>query len=694
MTATAPLANSLPTFFDISRYVPVAEAASMLGMDHSALCRKCRDELAADALAIKAIPPEGGQEQWFVLKDWNPRLIGGTIGQLYADPDLSAFTLKQQRGAMNRRVCVEEFRQVRCQTAVKMGVLIPGLVAKLQQRFPELPISYDQLCAWDRTYRRPADLVLLVDRRGGDRRSQGSLESWKTFTDLFLHENAPTIKQCWQETWRIAAASGWKWCSLKSCHAQLNKRIDPETQVLHRDPEAFRTAMQPTIEQQVEAWAAGQCWVGDHKQLDLWCMYGEKLVRPWLTAWMDWRTRRLVGWVLSDAPNSSTILAALRHGLKDESNMGGPEVVQIDNGKDYDAWVFHGQTKRERLGKIDAKVDESGAGGIFHRMGITPHFAIPYNANGKARLERWFRTLDPFFKTFETYAGNSVETRPQRLNEVLSRPGLIPPFKDVYERIAAYIEGYNQRNEHEIPDLVEGAERLSPDAAMALWCTTRRVWADPGAVDLLVQMWKKPTTVGRNGIAISLMGETFRYGQFEPALRPFKGLHKKDRKPVLVSYDPHDVRQIKVYDAHFRFVCVAKMNDQGGLHAGDAISQAKVADLNRQKAQYTKAKKHVAEYGITSVLTNEEQLAAMTSNKPKPQAEPSSLKIVRTPLDGQAKAIEQQQLRKAVGAEHQQQHMGLEIFEQLRQRRQQAVARRDDDFSADPWAQVRSVDHG
>ena len=64
-------------------------------------------------------------------------------------------------------------------------------------------------------------------------------------------------------------------------------------------------------------------------------------------------------------------------------------------------------------------------------MGIEAHFSLAYNPNGKARLERWFRTLDAFSKTFETYAGNSVETRPERLNAVLARPGLIPPFQEV-----------------------------------------------------------------------------------------------------------------------------------------------------------------------------------------------------------------------------------------------------------------------
>ena len=162
-----------------------------------------------------------------------------------------------------------------------------------------------------------------------------------------------------------------------------------------------------------------------------------------------------------------------------------------------------------------------------------------------------------------------------------------------------------------------------------------------------------------------------------------------------MSYDPHDIRTIRVYDDQYRFITVAKMNDQGGLHDGDPISQEKVSDLNRQKAHYNKAKKHVAEFSITSVLTNEEQLAATVSKAAATAPAPSSMRIIRTPLDGQAKAIAKQEFRKAVGAEatDPSEHAGLNILEQLRQQRQ-TVRPRSDEFSSDPWSTLRSRENG
>ena len=194
--------------------------------------------------------------------------------------------------------------------------------------------------------------------------------------------------------------------------------------------------------------------------------------------------------------------------------------------------------------------------------------------------------------------------------------------------------------DHEIDDLVEAAKRLSPDVALSRWRTTKKVMADPAALDLLLQQWQKPCTVGRNGVALSIMGQTIHYGQWEAALRPFKALKKADRKPINIAFDPHDIRAIRVYDGDFRFLCTVGMNDRGGLHAGDAISQDKVAELCRQKALYNRASKHVAEHSLTSVLTNEEHLAAMAAQEhdrqKRPPAEDTGRRcgLCRRPLMG------------------------------------------------------------
>ena len=218
-----PHAIPTPISFDAARFVAVEEAASLLEIDAGNLRRKCRDELAQLGLAVRIVPPEGGQEKWLIHRDYNPRLIGGDFATLYRESDLSSLSMKQQQGARNRRLCVEELRRDRRDRPGAMTTWLPALIGALQQRFPELVVSRTRLYCWDGVYQRPCDLVKLVDQRGGDRRSQGGPEGWKAFKDLYLHPNQPSVKQCWREVQRLARENEWVWCSLKSCHAQMDR---------------------------------------------------------------------------------------------------------------------------------------------------------------------------------------------------------------------------------------------------------------------------------------------------------------------------------------------------------------------------------------------------------------------------------------------------------------------------------------
>lgn len=668
---------------DWSRLIALSEAAPLLQIDRGHMGRLCGQKLAQQGLAFFLSPPEGGPQRWYLSRSYDPRLLPGKAGEDWQEPDLGGYTQRQQTTALNKRACVHAFRDAKRDWPGTVKEWMPRLIAQLRERFGRsdaldnrkcggLHISKSSLYQWDQLYRRPADLVKLIDNRGGDHREGADEAAWSMFRDFFLHQNRLSIRQCWQLVSEAAKESGWRWCSLDSCRRQLDTRIPPEIQLKHREPRKWRQTMRPYIAQDPESWAAGECWVGDHKQLDLICRFGDALIRPWLTSWRDWRTRRVCGWVLSSSPNSTTILGALRHGLKDERNFGGPRAVWIDNGKDYDAWVFHGQTKQQRKEKLaGVAVDEPRAFGIFNALQIEPHFSIPFNPNGKSRQERSFRTLERFCKLFSTYTGDAPHTKPEQLNSILATQAhRVPAFEVVYSRLASFIDGSNADADHSIDDLIEpeSGERLSPDAAMARWCQTRQVMRDEKALDLLMVQWHKPVTVGRGGVTISIRGQSLHYGQFESALTPFKAASKDRRRPVLIAYDPHDLRSVRVHDEQFRYVCTAQLNQMGGMHGGDAISTEHVAQLSKSKAQYEKSLKHKAEHELTSWLTTEEQLADMAARKPKAivKEEPPAMRIRQTPIDGQAAAIERDQLRTAVGAESQSAPRRPSVFDRLR----------------------------
>ena len=364
--------------------------------------------------------------------------------------------------------------------------------------------------------------------------------------------------------------------------------------------------------------------------------------------------------MLSPSPNSSTILASLRQGILDEQAMGGPSQIWIDCGRDYDPFAFHAQTKQQRLGKRRVDVDETECQGLLAMLGIEAHFSLAYNPNGKPKMERFFRTLhDQFDRSWESYAGRSPDTKPETLKAVLADPKRAPTFGEVSEEFDRYLAASNARTDHQIADLCDprGMVPLSPADALAQWCPTRRVLADPAALDLLMQHWHKPVQVHRQGITIKPLGQPLRYGGMSEALRPYKGLRGDKRPWLRVTYDPADLSSIRVYDERFRYSCSAGLNDLGGLHDGSKISQERVKALIKRKREYKRALQTVRDGQELEYLTAAEVLSLSqpdpaTAPKPRQSSIDQMLTVVQTPLDGAARDVQRDELRKAAGAEH------------------------------------------
>jgi hypothetical protein len=634
--------------------LPLSDAARLMGLHHDHLARQCRTKLAMQGAAMLAVGPGGGAKQWWIYRWYDPRLRQADDAT-QSTPDLGDFTERQQRDARSRWECVQRLRTARMDLSRPMVESVRAAIEQARQDFPDLKISRSRLYQWDKACPDVSKIGALVDLRGGARTSTADQPAIDAFKDFYLHQNQPSVRHAWKRTRDLAASRGWRWCSYVQCGRMKDDWIAIEVQISNRQPGKYRKQLSPFIAQGVESWRTGELWIGDHKQLDLVCSWRDTLIRPWLTAWVDWRTRKVVGHVLSDCPNSSTILAAIRSGIKDPSNFGGPAQVRIDNGKDYDAWTFHGRTKKMRRSRIGPRVNESAARGIFPLLQIAAHFATPFNPNSKSRCERLFGDTDSFCKEFATYTGNCIGAKPERLNEVLADLTNVPTFAVVRDRLASFIGEYNRNADHQIDDLVDGAQRLAPADAFARWCDTRRVMADPKVLDLLLMQWSKPVTVGRNGITVALNGKALHYGQFTPELTPFKALRKADRRPLNVSYDPDDLGSIHVYDEKYRHVCIAKMNVTGGK-----LTKEDLATVCRNKANYVRSLRHVATHSLTSVLSTEEQLAAAAvqrraDDRQRQAAEraaasaPPRMKIVSTPLDGQAKRVEREKLRSAMG---------------------------------------------
>ncbi|MFM9959219.1 MAG: DNA-binding domain-containing protein, partial [Phycisphaerales bacterium] len=527
----------------------------------------------------------------------------------------------------------------------------------------------------------------LLDRRGGSREVSTTTfdePAWDFFAALYLQDNQLSVKRCWSLTGTKSGEEGWNWISLSRAKQLVHERLSASVRTLAREgAKAWRHKHLPPVEQDENAWAAGQCWETDHSRCDFFVrtVRGGQVVavRPWLTVFLDRRSRKLMGWSMNFDANADTIRAALHSALSDEA-CSVPEAIVLDNGKDFASHEFCGLTKQQRRARTNDETDPCGGGwpGLFGLLGIAAHFATPYNHNGKARVERFFGVVHRGFDRVDmaaSWCGSDAEPRdPDAVKAILAEPIKLPTLDEARRWFASYAAAYNADADRNIDALVDASgARLSPSR----WYTDHLpvFRALPRKAELLTMLehkWARPLTPSKSGVSLKLDGRTFSFGQHEPALADLVGSGAR----VHVTFNPSDMSAVRVYDDRFALLCVAPLNPRhGGLLDSD-LKREDLKEAIRRKRQHERDVKRQVD--TAAAVLPAAELAALV-RRDREQAETKAnleaagvdtqsappMRLVRTALtESSASADERNRsrvpLRKAAGAEHDEMPFGFQ----------------------------------
>lgn len=144
---------------------------------------------------------------------------------------------------------------------------------------------------------------------------------------------------------------------------------------------------------------------------EVWCgdtSYGPyvningKRVRTYIMAFIDDASRMVLGADLVLNDNFSNMMGTLKKAVV---KYGKPNVLNFDNGSSY---------KNKQMELLAA------------RIGTTLNYCAPYSPQGKAKIERWFRTLKDSWMS--NYNKNSGEN-----------------FEDMRQSLFKFVEEYNNR---------------------------------------------------------------------------------------------------------------------------------------------------------------------------------------------------------------------------------------------------------
>jgi putative transposase len=468
-------------------------------------------------------------------------------------------------------------------------------------------ISRRTLYGWERKAGGGGGARSLIDARSTHTREAVAREDpyMAEFRHWYLVQQETRVSTCIRICNARARQEGWKIPSPDSVYRYKKSLPAGATTLARKGPEAFDNLCGNYAERDYTTLRVNEIWCGDHHPCDVFVHYQGRLVRPWISAWEDMRSRRVFYAFTPEPPDSDTILAALINGIR-AAGLSAPDKVYIDNGKDYDCYGLQGVTKAQRIGrmKIRVQLDPAKMGGAFGSLGIEVMHARPYNPKAKP-IERFFRSYSDDVDRFEpTYTGNKPDNKPEGLEEKVRKFNeavrgqspvdvargighVVPSFEDYVSRAAAWIEGeYHLRGHHghgmKIGDVVEGAVRANGDDGLlapmdvynALLCETTRNAVTEQQLQYLGRKTERPVKIGRAG-GVRYDGRS--YGRGTPELIDRQG------ELVTLRVDPANLKHVSVWTVDGTFICHAPEN--GRLPWGTTKEELRkvVGTINAQK---------------------------------------------------------------------------------------------------------------
>ena len=544
-------------------YLPLPEAANLMDISE----RTLRTRIAKNEVRFRAEPCNGGRRYEVAVEDHLERRYLGLNNRL-----------KEQGNEMDvfnrlpeyKKNVVLEWEMIFTMTAGFKGVELKSFCKAYTPKSPHVKLTVKTYYRKHSGYIKHGQSALIPGwgSAGSGKITAGQYEYFKK---LYLKEMGPTAEKCRLVTFGKFGTldTSLNLSTFPSASAFLSKLRkslkQPAIDYARRGELYYKRNYEYYISRDWTDIEAGAWLVSDHHQLDVLCIdqYGNK-IRPWLTAWMDLRTNKMVSsWLHPEAPNSDHIFMTFAWAVEAD---GLPDGVYLDNGKDYRSLDLSGNPKRYKYWEEE---NEHHARCLYNKFKVKTLFAREYNAQAKPIEPRFKQVIAGFSKFLPGYTGSNVVERPEGLNKQIKQNKLMS-FDKANRLFNEYIEGiYNN-----MPSNGELLKGLSPNQAYGKF--QKKNVRKPSANSMqLLYMRSKITTIGRNGITDKSLGAEMVYWADDfYALRKQRVWYQRDMRKYNVAY---------VHDAdNGQFICCANLVNRMPGIVGDVDKLALKEAISRK----------------------------------------------------------------------------------------------------------------
>ncbi len=639
-------------------WIDLAVASERSDLSIGQLRRRCQ-EWQRSGHARKAEPGEEDVGNWRVREDADPRLAAvKDLATLNRGFDLRQIADRHRVEVTRRKAAVEGWDEAMAAgrkldwTEAQVST---HYVSRLKLETPGFRVSRRTLYNWRRDYRRDGlrGLCNQAWLDAGEQIASGSTGKydgdpwWECAKRLWLLSSQPKADTVYDHAKFDAELNGWTVPVGKRQFRRLIAEIPRGESIRKREGDkAFVDKLGAYVERDYAQLSSNDLWWADHHRFDVLVTHEGREVRPWLTAWMDARSRRIVGYsIFVGDPSSDEVLGSFRNAVV---ACGVPSTIYIDNGKDFDSRAVTGLTKAQRR-KIKQSMGDTTEAierrGVMPSLGVTVKHALPYNARAKT-VERFFRTVkERFCKFIDGYVGGSIGEKPHDLAKIIKGKRLLT-LAELSEAFDEWVEGDYHDRVHQGDGLHGRTPRRCFDEELESLRTT-----DRELLDYLCCRRYGPVRVGRQGVTFNRLN----YGQHDVRLQRMIG------EQVLLVIDERDVTSVTVEQLDGKIVTRVQSNRRISPNAPAADLKAALADKRKDdrirkqaSEQRARAADDVADRMVR--MAAERRAAAAAEADRNPPQPPSSVQPVGTRAADDFSTFKQLERamaenRRAVGAE-------------------------------------------
>ena len=279
--------------------------------------------------------------------------------------------------------------------------------------------------------------------------------------------------------------------------------------------------------------------LGDEHRFDLWVSYvsanGVRIaVRPMVIAWIEARSRRLVGYSMCVNPNAQDVKSSF---AKMSRDFGTPKSMHIDNGKDYTAEEMTGKKRSDREGymTLDAEMQ-----GFYHAMGVQEIVrSLPYQPWDKGVVERYFGSVcQRFSKQFDSYVGtltgSKTSGKVKKNIQKLLEQGKLFTLEEFYDLFDNWVKEEDNHRTHR--GLVDSGEKYT--TPISLFENAEERYYKPSPPDSYIAMLlMKARTAAVRTTGIQCNKRLYMSDELTPYIN----------QKVQIRYMPDDDSQIYVF---------------------------------------------------------------------------------------------------------------------------------------------------